>query len=195
MNHFIRRGSNSSRLIDPSLPPPTFGDVAKPLSDAYSKLFAIWLGTNEDLLLVKSNSPEPALQAWIIEMKQHIFVSMPMFIIAEVILCIYTVVAVFVYIRRPGQYLARLPTSIASMIALFAASSAVQDLQGTSHLDKKERAKHLAAIDSRYGYGSYVGAGDGRIHVGIEKTPFVKTRSKTTWFERRVGSWRKGSSN
>jgi hypothetical protein len=191
VNYFVRRDSNSTRLVDPSQPAPTLQDVAKPLNNAYSRLFAIWLGTNKDLLFVKADTSTPSIAAWTIKPEQRIFVSNTMFIISEVILCTYAMVAVFVYMCRPGQYLARLPTSIAAMIALFAASSAVQDLQGTSHLDKKGRARHLEALDSRYGYGSFVGGGDGRVHIGIEKTPFVRLRARTTWLEKKVPLWRK----
>jgi hypothetical protein len=82
---------------------------------------------------------------------------------------------------RPGQYLVRLPTSIADVISLFAASTAVQDAEGISHLGKREQTQHLNEIGSRYGYGSYFG-GAGRVHVGIEKEPFVSSR--TTWFSK-----------
>jgi hypothetical protein len=114
-----------------------------------------------------------------------------MFIISEAILCTYVVVAIWVYARRPGQYLARMPTSIASVIALFAASMAVHDMRGTSYLDKKGRAQHLERVDSRYGFGSFVGS-DGRVHVGIEKVPLVvKPRAKSTWLEQKMPLLRK----
>lgn len=88
-----------------------------------------------------------------------------------------------------------MPTSIASLIALFAASSAVQDMRGTSYLNKKGRAHHLGKLDARYGYGNFIGGGDGRVHIGIEKSPFVRVRSKSTWLEMKVKSFRKGSVN
>jgi hypothetical protein len=39
-------------------------------------------------------------------------------------------------------------------------------------LTVKEREKQMAEPGCRYGYGSFVGS-DGRVHVGIEKVPFV----------------------
>lgn len=195
INHFIRRATNSSRLIDPNQSLPTFKDVVGPLNQAYSNLFAIWLATNKDNLLFRQAPSEAnTFEAWRIEPERRLFVSTPMFAISEAILCIYVIVAILVYIRRPGQYLARLPTSIAAVIALFAASAAVQDLKDTSQLDKKGRARHLKEIDARYGYGSYVGA-DGRVHIGIEKTPFVRVRSKSTWFEKRLPLFRKATAS
>jgi hypothetical protein len=193
MNYFARRESNSTRLVDPNQPVPTLEDIQAPLGKAFSRLFAIWLGTNKEKLLVsRSKSNEVQVQGWTVVEERRLLVSTPMFAISEAILGVYIIVAVMVYLRRPGQYLARMPTSIASIISLFAASAAVQDMKATSSMDRKERAIHLDGIGARYGYGSYVG-GDGRVHIGIDKTPFVRVRSKTTWLERKVNSFRKGS--
>ncbi|EMD67172.1 hypothetical protein COCSADRAFT_135871 [Bipolaris sorokiniana ND90Pr] len=196
INYFVSHVTNNSRLIDPTQGLPTIGDIEDPLNKAYSLLFAIWMGTNKDKLLIPSQAQNaPTSEGWRIEPKTRLFMSMPMFVISEVILCTYAIVAIMVYMRRPGQYLARLPTSIASLIALFAASAAVLDMRGTSYLDKRGRAQHLEKVDARYGYGSFIGGGDGRVHIGIEKTPFVRVRSKATWFDKKVASWRRGSSS
>lgn len=192
MNFFMMRELNSTRLIDPKQPLPTFDEVMDPLNKVYSKLFAIWLGRARKHLLVPSaKEGVPPLEGYRIEPEQRLFLTFTMFIISELILCIYVIVAIWVYVRRPGQYLARLPTSIAAVIALFAGSAAVQDMKHTSHLDKKGRARHLKEVDARYGYGNYVGA-DGRVHIGIEKTPFVRRRAKTTWLEQKLPVFRKG---
>jgi hypothetical protein len=66
---------------------------------------------------------------------------------------------------------------MASIIALFAGSTAVQEMGGVSSFQKNARAKHFAKLDNRYGYGSYVGT-DGRVHIGIEKAPFVRPWKK-----------------
>ena len=196
INYFASHAVNSSRLVDPDQGLPSFDDIEAPLNKAYSLLFAIWMGINRDTLLMPNRAESlPSLRGWRIEPEKRLFISTPMFAISEAIFCIYVIVAILVYMRRPGQYLARMPTSIASVVALFAASSAVLDMRGTSYLDRKSRAQHLEEINARYGYGSYIGGGDGRVHIGIEKTPFVRTRSKSTWLERKVGSWRKGSIN
>jgi hypothetical protein len=195
MNHFARRVSNSSRLIDPKLPLPTFKEAASDINKAYSKLFAIWMGNyKQALLLPVTNERAESIEGARLKPEQRIFLSTTMFLISEVILCTYVVVAIWVYARRPGQYLARLPTSIASVIALFAASTAITDMQGTSHLDGKGRAQHLKDLNSRYGFGSFVGGGDGRVHIGIEKAPLVvKPRAKTTWLEQKLPLLRRGS--
>jgi hypothetical protein len=192
INHFMIRASDR-RLVDPSLPVPKFEDVLGPLNKAYSKLFAVWLGRNkENLLLPLANQEEGQITGIMLQPAQRLFLSTTMFIISEAILCTYVFVAIWVYARRPGQYLPRLPTSIAAIIALFAASAAVQDMKGTSHLDRKGRAQHLERIDARYGYGSFVG-GDGRIHIGIEKATFLRPKARKTWLERKLPLFRKRS--
>jgi hypothetical protein len=193
-NHFLVRESKSSRILDPNQALPTFEDVNDTIRATYSKLFAVWLGANKERLLVASDSIEVArVSGWKIETSERLFLSTIMFAIAEGIICTYIIVAVFVYLRRPGKYLARLPTCIASVIALFAASAAIQDMKQTSTYNSKEREQHLEKLGSRYGYGSYVGS-DGRVHIGIEKAPFVRIRSKSTWFEKKVKSFRSDSS-
>lgn len=97
----------------------------------------------------------------------------PLFVISEIILGTDAIVAFVLLYRRPGRYLARMPTSSAAVIALFAASAAVQDLQGTSSYMAKDRAKYVDDLDHTYGYGSYTSA-DGKSKVGIEKLPMVK---------------------
>jgi hypothetical protein len=190
--HFSNDPMNllSQRLVDPNQSVPTFEDVNRNLTATHSRLFAIWLGANKENLLVSVQGKGlPILSGWTIEISQRLFLSTIMFAIAEGIICTYAIVAILVYLRRPGKYLARLPTCIASIIALFAASAAIQDMTQTSRYDKKERGEHLERLGSRYGYGSYVGS-DGRVHIGIEKAPFVRIRSNSTWFEKKVKSFR-----
>ena len=40
-------------------------------------------------------------------------------------------------------------------------------------MSNKERERYLNRLDLRYGYGSFVGM-DGKVHIGIEKQPFVR---------------------
>lgn len=107
----------------------------------------------------------------IVTLEDRIFFTVSLFFISEIILGVYIIVSILVYIHRPGRYFARMPTSIAATIALFASSAAVKDLQGTAQMTNKERDGHLK--DQRYRYGSYIGS-DGSVHVGIEKMPFVQ---------------------
>lgn len=193
IDHFMLLETNSTRFINPNETVPTMEEIMGPLRKVHSKLFAIWLGRNKKHLLIPAVNKDAApLIGYRLQPEKRIFVSTTMFIISEAILCTYIIVAIWVYVRRPGEYLARMPTSIAAIITLFAASAAVQDMEGTSQLDKNERSQHLERIGARYGYGSFVGA-DGRVHIGIEKAPFVKCKARRTWLERRLSLFRKGS--
>ncbi|KAJ4983537.1 hypothetical protein SVAN01_10953 [Stagonosporopsis vannaccii] len=172
LHYFMNRAAGHQRLTDPSLPLPSLSDVREPLNKAYGRLFAIWLGVNQNLLLQPASADAPQTSGLIITPEERLFFVKPLFIISEAILAIYILASIFIYLRRPGRHLARVPTSIAAVIALFASSAAVKDMQGTSHMTNRERERHLADLDARYGYGSYVG-GDGSVHVGIEKAPYV----------------------
>jgi hypothetical protein len=180
-HYFVNRAAGNVRLTDPNEPLPQWEDVEEPLNKAYTRLFAIWLSVNKDLLFVRSSNATTQVPGTIITMEERIVFRTSMFIISEIILSLYIIVAILVYYHRPARYLSRMPIDIASVISLFAASAAVKDLQGTSDFTAKEREEHLNDLDVRYGYGSYIG-GDGSVHVGIEKVPFV-TAMKTTRFE------------
>jgi len=174
LSYFMNRIAGHQRLTDPSEPLPSFSDVQEPLNKAYERLFAIWLGVNQKLLLqpAADGNRAPQIPGLVITPEERLFFVTPLFVISETILAIYILASILIYLRRPGRHLVRIPTSIAAIVALCASSAAVEDLQGTSHMTNKERKRHLALVDAKYGYGSYIGS-DGRVHVGIEKTPYV----------------------
>jgi hypothetical protein len=173
INYFMTKQSNDSRLLDPNSPLPTLSEITEKLYPVYRKLFAIWLGINKDRLLVpRQEASTSVIEGHTHEAQIRIFLSKPLFIMAEIILVIYAIVAVCIYLWRPGKFLPRMPTSIGAIVALFAASEAVQDMRHTSLFTRKERRQHLEKIDAKYGYGKFVGA-SGLPHEGIEKEPFV----------------------
>lgn len=173
INYFMIKQTNDSRLLDPSSPLPSLGDITEKLYPVYRKLFAIWLGINKDKLLVpRTDGSTTVIEGQTNKIEVRIFLSTPLFVMAEIILAIYAIVAVCIYLWRPGKFLPRMPTSIGAVVALFAASEAVQDMRGTSLLTKQERKQHLEKLGSMYGYGTFLGA-DGLPHEGIEKEPFV----------------------
>ncbi|KAK5008662.1 hypothetical protein LTR16_005459 [Cryomyces antarcticus] len=174
-NYLISKQMNSSSFLDPSLPPPSFDEIATALRLFYSKVFAIILGTNMDRIL------EPAVNAtlprYTIKLETRIFMSEPMFVISESIMALYIVVTILVYVRRPWRILPRLPTTIASVVAYFAASRAVVDLKGTAGMSVEERNEFVQTMDHRFGFGSYIGT-DRKAHVGVEKAPFFVALKK-----------------
>jgi hypothetical protein len=179
MNYLMERYMGNSSLLDPLLPAPVLAQAIDPLSVVYSKLFSILVGSNMDLLLENaSDQQKQALQGWIIQPETRIFMSKPMFIIAEAILILYIVVTATLYMRRPWRILARMPTTPASIIAFFAASHAVVDLRNTAGLSRKYLDNSLRDLDPSYGFGTFVGT-DGEPHIGIEKHPFLAGLSKS----------------
>lgn len=191
-NYLMMKGINDTRMLDPSLPPPRPEEATVLFESLYSKLVAIYLGTYRDQLLSSSNSSElVTLAGSTFDSEVRVFVSTPMFILAEVILCIYVVVTVLVYLYRPERFLPRLPTTIASIIATFAAGYAVQDFQGTAHMGTKKRVQFTEELGASYAYGSFMGT-DGKPHTGIEKEPLVTPlKHSTSSAERpRKRSWR-----
>ncbi|KAH7128103.1 hypothetical protein B0J11DRAFT_458434, partial [Dendryphion nanum] len=179
-HYFIRRAAGTMDFNDPSKPLPTFDQVAGPASKAYTRLFALWMSLNRDLLLEPVPANTAPIPGSLIRLEERLHFKTELFVISEIILGIYILVAILVYLKRPGQYLARMPTCIAAIVALFAASAAVKDLEGTSEFPERVKVKYLEDKGWRYGYGSYVG-GDGSVHVGIEKMPFVRRRKDTTF--------------
>lgn len=180
LNYFIKETVNDTRFLDPKRAVPSWEDIQEPLRKTYASLFAVWLGSNKERLLVThQGSNTTQTTGWRIINEERIFLSTALSGIALGILCTYALVACVVYLRRPGKYLARLPTNLGSVIALFAGSTAVQGMGGMSGLSRKGRANSFAKLGFRYGYGSYVGT-DGRVHIGIEKTPFVRPWKKVT---------------
>lgn len=181
LHYFINRARGDLRLTDPEAPLPMLSDIQQAIEIAYRRLFATWLAVNRDLLFQPARNDSPSIKGHIIVQEERLFLNFSMFVIAETILCIYIIVAVILIVRRPGRYLSRMPTSIATVIALFAASAAVKDLRNTYRMTNKERIKHLDSLGHQYGYGSYIGD-DGAVHVGIEKAPYVQ-RLKDVTFE------------
>ncbi|KAL6154620.1 hypothetical protein ACJBU6_06253 [Exserohilum turcicum] len=173
MNYFMIKQGGHRRLTDPTLPPPSLDELTQNLYPVYSKLFAIWLGINKrKLLLPREEGSTFTMEGVANDRQIRIFLSQPLFIIAETILGIYVFAAICIYLWRPGRFLPRMPTSIAAVIALIAASQAVRDMRGTSLLSRSGRRKHLRSVGGSYGYGTFVGP-DGKLHEGIEKEPLV----------------------
>lgn len=168
-NYLISQTINSTRFLDPTQPLPTAAEVAPLFEALYSKLAAIILGTNKGLLFPPSDNT--AIPGFIVKPETRIFMSRPMFIIAETILALYVITSICVYVGRPWRFLPRLPTSIASIVAFFAASHALVDMEGTAPMSVKERNAYVGRMNHRYGFGPFVGT-DGKAHVGIERQPF-----------------------
>jgi len=178
INFFMSKVAGDALLLDPSAPPPSFDKSVALLGEVYVRLFAILLGTKMHQFLEPSANPDIAsLKGYIIRPETRLFVSKPLFIVSIVILSIYIGVSIIVYVRRPARFLPRFPTTIASVLAMTAASHAILDLRGTAQMSSKVRQRYLNTLGHRYGYGSFIGT-DGKVHIGIERQPYLGLKKR-----------------
>lgn len=175
LNYLMVTALNSSDFLRPSLPPPTFNETAPAFSALYSTLFAIIIGSNIQKVLQPQNNSTIAGQA--IASEVRIFFSKPMFVLSIVILSMYMLATAAIYLRRPWKVLPRMPTTIASQIAFFAASHALEEMEGTAGMTVKERNDFVVGLGRKYGFGRFVGT-DGKTHCGIEREPLVQILRK-----------------
>lgn len=175
-NYLMVQTLNSSAILDPSAPPPSFETTAPVLESLYTRIFAIILGTHISDVLQKPKATV-VVTGFVLAPESRIFVSGPMFFIAITILGIYILFTAILYVYRPWKMLPRMPTTIASQIAFFAASHALRDFANTSSMSEKGRNSHIKGLRRRYGYGKFLGT-DGKTHIGIEREPLVQVLSK-----------------
>lgn len=170
VNYFIKELTQSPAILDPTSPVPEFESTSRLVNDVYQRLFAITMSQNTDFLL---RSPKVKLISALSNTKEsRVFMSQAMFIISVSILSLDLLAALAVYGYRSTSYLTRMPTSIASIIAYFAASHILSDLHGDDLGEDMKTIRQLEDDGQRYGFGRYMGT-DGKIHIGIESAPFV----------------------
>jgi len=173
--YFAAQFSNTTNLYNPNAPAPSFNESSAALGMAYTRVFAAMLGRNPTLLQKREAGDTGAtVEGTIYTMENRIVVSWVPFLITVAILGCYVVATLLLYIRRPGRFLPRLPTTIASVVAMVAASHALEDLRGTSYMNRKERKQFVEGLGHSYGYGPHVGT-DERAHIGIERVPYLRT--------------------
>lgn len=175
LNYLMVTASNSSAFLDPSLSPPQSNATIPALNSIYTTLFAITLGINIPKIL--RSAQDLQVDGYAIVPETRIFVSDSMFILSIVILSLYIIATVIIYARRPWKILPRMPTTIASQIAFFAAGYALKDLKGTAPMTTKGRDYYVESTGTKYGFGRFMGT-DGKAHVGIEREPLVQIMKK-----------------
>ena len=172
----IKKLTGTALFQDPAAAVPTFQTASSTLGDLYSRLFAIQMSLLSPQLL-----PLPTPQnhpATLTTPQRRIFLSQPLYLVTTTILTINIAVCIVFYSTRPTPFLPRLPASIASQITYFAASGVVDDICADLNMHNGEAGikEHLRALDEhgwRYAYGKFVGR-DGKVHVGMERVPFVQ---------------------
>ncbi|KAK4541087.1 hypothetical protein LTR36_008312 [Oleoguttula mirabilis] len=135
-NYIMEHIAGQNTFLDPSLLIPAPEEVIPLFESMYNKLFAIWLGINYQKFLLSADTPPSAITGTVSQEQTRVIVSRAMFVIAEVVLGLYALVTVGLYARRPGRSLARVPKTLAVVIAMFAAKSKVATK--VSHRDLPE---------------------------------------------------------
>ncbi|KJX99536.1 hypothetical protein TI39_contig354g00082 [Zymoseptoria brevis] len=170
LNYLTMQVTEDHLLLDPSRPVPSPDKVAKGLDIVYQRLFALLISTNIDRLFEEADEGQ-SVKGLVVTPQTRILFSTPAFIVAETILVCYLLTTILFYARRPWRVLPRLPSSIASIVAYFAASGAFQEI---SRLQKSEFLTDAKTLREswKWGYGTFMGS-DRRYHTGIERDPFV----------------------
>ncbi|KAF2096022.1 hypothetical protein NA57DRAFT_59081 [Rhizodiscina lignyota] len=175
-NMFMTELDGSGAILDPTQPAPSVEHASQLLSDVYARMFAALLGSHASEALAPLQSAKQ-IPGQLIQTETRIFMSKPAFIVSELILSTYVVAIVLVYLFRPGKFLPRYPTSIASVIAYFAASHAVQNVREIEEMLDKQESKFAKDLGQCYGFGAFEGT-DGKEHIGIEKVEFLKPQGR-----------------
>ena len=120
---------------------------------------------------------------------QHrVFMNPAMTILALSVLVLNIIVAVFLYARRPGIFLPRMPSSVASILGFVGSAweLGAERPSGVSRRDEQDQV--------RWGFGKFMGQ-DGKIKIGIERWPYVQPLVKGEMERkvdraRRAGWWK-----
>jgi hypothetical protein len=171
-NDLAKTFTNSTALLDVTVPPPNASVASNLASNLYSRIFAIQMALLTPQLL-PATADSKQIPARRMTAERKVFMSEPLFYISITILVLDLVVAIVFYCRLPAPFLPRMPTNIANQIAFFAGSRMMDDVQNAGG-DLRE----LDRQGFRYGYGRYLGK-DGKVHLGIEREPYVTRLTKT----------------
>lgn len=175
VNYLITESTNVTSLLNATQPVPASTSAAVKLQSVYRRLFALLIGTNVDLLF-EEEAAGISVAGILNTSETRILFSTAAFAVTEAILTCYILTTAVFYIRRPWRVLPRLPSTVASIIAYFAASRAVHELYSTCE-DETDRTYKKARSSWAWGYGTFMGT-DGCSHIGIEKEPLVSSLDK-----------------
>ena len=201
-NYLIQQLTKSTGFVDPSQTVPHSENAIELVSDSYSRAWAAQVAAKASALATVPNTTANSVTGIRSSMQERVFMSAPMFWIAFCILLLDVIAALFVYTTSPRPFLPRMPTSIASVIAYFAASHSLEDFKVGGNNSNCEAdqvlkiigepmssgGKDIAAdgvfqLRAKYRYGKFIGT-DGWSHTGIERSSVVaplETRSRKWW--------------
>ena len=158
----IKALTNSPEFINPTLPAPDFETIAPVVIDLLTRLFPIILSLRPSAFV-----PAPrgaTLEGTMFVPCTRVFMSSSMFTVTVILLLLNIAVAVAYYVRRPRPMpKGVLAETIAGVLELF---------RGSGLVEEQVRDQPWPE-DWRFGYGGFIGVGDGKPRMGIERTPFV----------------------
>lgn len=169
--HYLTEKLLGISLSDPNQPLANFDTLSGAYAELCQRLFAIVFGLNAQKIFVKETSKKTVegISSTII---QRVLINKTMFIITITILSMNIIVAVIFLLFRPKNILPRFPDTLASEIAFFYASQALQDVGGTGAMSSNARKRHLESLGHHYGYGYFIGK-DGKKHKGVERSSLL----------------------
>jgi hypothetical protein len=168
VNYLMAEANHSTAFLDPRRPPPAFKDVEYNYGRLHRSMFAMFVANNFAYIFEPADAAAE-VEGNITGPETRIFISLSAYIVSMAILCQYVLVTLWFYLQRPWNGLPRLPKSIASIIAYFAASNALEQMSPRN----KDRDGHSPdESDFRWGYGTFIGP-DGEKHVGIEREEWL----------------------
>ena len=157
----IKALTQSTKFVDPSLPAPSFEEVAPVVEDLLKRLFPIILSLRPSAF--PPAPPNSTVKGTMLVPTRRVFMSSSMFILTVTLLVMNIAVALAYYICRPRPMPIGLGETIASVLALFHGSGLINE----QPRDDKPWPKEWA-----FGYGNFIGV-DGKPRTGIERKPFV----------------------
>lgn len=170
--HVLTDNLSNVSLSDPNQPLASFDTFSHAYGELYQRLIPIVYGLNARKIFVEETSSK-TIEGTTISVVQRAVMDPTMFYISVTILSINVIVAIIVYFSRPKNVLPRFPDTLASEIAYFYASQALQDVGGTEAMSSSDRDRHLEALGHQYGYGYFVGR-DGKKHRGVERSGLLE---------------------
>jgi len=133
-------------------------------------MFAMFMANNFQYIFEPADSTAE-VEGTITGPETRIFISLPAYIVSIAILCPYVLVTLWFYLQRPWNGLPRLPKSIASVIAYFAASNALEQMSVAS-ANKDREGESSNESEYTWGYGTFIGP-DGGKHIGVERDEWL----------------------
>jgi len=160
--------SKSDSFSNPKKQLPSVSTAADSLDKLYKLIFAVTCALYADKIFEPHDNESATIAGAQFTEERRVFIDQGMFTIAMMVLGMNVVVGFVLYFRRPPKLLPRLPTTLASEIAFFYGSQALEDLSGAERMSTAARGEHLEKKGHKYGYGWYVGQ-DRKLRKGVER--------------------------